>query len=328
MEDWSLYPIKFAPILKEKIWGGDAIRNVYRHDAGHREGIGESWDVSGMEGDDCEVVNGFLGGNTLSELAEVYMGDLVGDRVYSRFGAEFPLLVKLIDAKERLSIQVHPDDETAESQLGLRGKNELWYVLRAEPGAYVVAGFERPVLEEEFRAHIDNGTVEEVLHHVPVAEGDAIFIPAGCVHSIGAGCLILEIQQPSDITYRVFDYNRRDAEGCLRQLHIDEAMEAIDWGNWRNEKLNVSVRANDISPLIDRPCFTVNLMQIDRPKEYELGTIDSCVILTCARGHVTIRFGDDYITLTDAESVLIPAEMNTLTLVPTVPSLLVETYIK
>lgn len=323
-----LYPLKFAPILKSKIWGGDAIKSIYRHDAEGRHSIGESWDIAGMEDDDSEVINGFLEGNTLSELTEVYMGDLVGDHVYERFGAEFPLLVKLIDSRQRLSIQVHPDDELAERRHGLRGKNELWYVLHAEPGAYVTAGFGRPTSEDECRALLAGNTLEQSLHHIPVSKGDAIFIPAGCVHSIGAGCLILEIQQASDITYRVFDYGRRDDCGNPRQLHVDMAMEAVDWKNWHNDKLNVPVKLNDISPLIDRPCFSVSLMQLDRPKEYDLAVIDSFVILTCAEGHVTLHFAGDYITLTDAESILIPAEINSLTIVPTVKSLLVETYIK
>lgn len=324
----TLYPLKFAPILKNKIWGGDRIKTIYRHDTGVAGVVGESWDVSGMEGDDSVVINGFLEENTLSELVEVYMGDLVGDRIYERFGTDFPLLVKLIDAHDRLSVQVHPGEEMAQRCSGVHGKNEFWYVLDAEPGAYVSAGFECQMSEEVCREMVADNTLESALHRIPVSRGDALFIPAGCMHSIGAGCLILEIQQASDVTYRVYDYDRRDESGAPRELHVDSAMDAVDWAAWRHDKLNTDVKTNVLTPLIDLPCFTVNAMEIDRTKEYDLAMIDSFVILTCVEGHVTVKFDDDYLTLTDAESMLIPAETNSLTLTPTVKSRLLETYIK
>lgn len=323
-----LYPLKFAPILKSKIWGGDRINKLYRHDSSTLTSIGESWEVSGMEGDDSVVINGFLRGNSLSELVEVYMGDLVGEHVYDMFGSEFPLLVKLLDAKDNLSVQVHPTDAMAEENGLVRAKNELWYVVDAEKNSSVIAGFEVPVDEELCRNMLEAKTLGNVLHRISVKKGDAIFIPAGCVHSIEPGCFILEIQQTSDVTYRLYDYDRRDADGNCRQLHIDEAMCAIDWQNWRNDKLNVVAKSNQMVTLLDRPCFTSNLMEIDVPKEYELAMIDSFVILTCVSGHVTLKFDNDYLTLTDAESVLIPAEMTSLTIVPTVPSRLIESYIK
>lgn len=328
-EQNTLYPLKFAPILKEKVWGGDKIKSIYRHSVDEKSPIGESWELSALQNGDCEVINGFLAGNTLSELTEVYMGDLVGDGVYAKFGDVFPLLVKIIDARQQLSIQVHPNDDMVFGEEdGASGKNELWYVLDADAGACVVAGFEKPMSQADCADYIAHNELENVLHRIPVKKGDVVYVPAGCVHSIAAGCLILEIQQPSDITYRLYDFNRRDKDGNLRQLHIDKAVAAIDWENWKVDKLPVAAKTNDLSNIIDNEYFTVNLMDIDRPKEYELAAIDSFVVLTCTEGHVTIQFDGDFITLTDMESVLVPAEMTSLTLVPTVKSRLIETYIK
>lgn len=323
----KLYPLKFTPIIKRKVWGGEKIKSIYRHGVTDEANIGESWEIAAMsEEDDSEVINGFLQGNTLSELVEVYMGDLVGDHVYSTFGDSFPLLLKILDAQNQLSIQVHPSADNEE--LDVCEKNELWYVLQADPEAYVISGFNHEVLEDECLDLLEDGVLEHALRKVPVVKGDVVFVPSGCVHSIGPGCLILEIQQASDTTYRLYDFNRLDTNGQLRQLHIDEALENINWEGWCNDKIDYHVRTNDVTTVLDRPCFTFNIMEIDRPRDYELGLIDSFVILTCVEGHVTIGFDDDYITLTDMESVLIPAEINTLTLVPTVKSRLVETYIK
>ena len=329
MDSRALYPLKFVPILKEKIWGGERIKRVYRHDSQTDELLGESWDVSGMEGDESEVCNGFLEGNTLPDLLEVYMGDLVGDAVYERYGNCFPMLVKLLDAKRQLSIQVHPDDDKAE-QLGemMGGKNELWYVLGADEGASVIAGFEMHITEQQCNEFLERGELDRVLHRIPVEKGDVVYIPAGCVHSIGSGCTILEIQEPSDITYRLFDFNRKDVDGSLRELHIDKSLASIDWDNWKNDKLAVEVKTGELTSIIDRPCFTVNIMEIDKPKEYELGAIDSFIVLVCTEGHVTLKWDNDYITLSDMECVLIPAEMTSLMIVPTVKSRLIEAFIK
>ena len=323
----KLYPLKFKPILKQKLWGGDKIQNIYRHDEPKMETVGESWDVSAMEEDDCEVINGWLEGNTLADLTEVYMGDLVGDRVYEQYGAEFPLLLKIIDSNRDLSIQVHPNDELADEEHGLRGKTEMWYVLDAERDAYITLGFNRYVSKAEYIERVATSNLEEVLQKYPVKKGDVYFIPAGMVHSIGKGCLIMEVQQASDITYRIYDYNRKDADGNLRELHTELAQKAIDYENWQGRKITLQPAQNGIVNLVECPYFQVNEMQIDKPKEYDLAPINSFVLLSCVEGHVTLKWDDDYITLVEGETVLIPAEMNSLYIVPTVNTKLLETYI-
>ena len=323
----KLYPLKFKPILRQKLWGGDRIQNIYRHNEPKLTQVGESWDVSAMEEDDCEVINGWLEGNTLADLVEVYMGDLVGDRVYEQYGSEFPLLLKIIDANDNLSIQVHPNDDLADEEHGLNGKTEMWYVLDAEKDAYIILGFNRYVSKAEYIERVATSNLEEVLQKYPVKKGDVYFIPAGMVHSIGKGCLIMEVQQASDLTYRIYDFNRKDADGNLRELHTELAQRAIDFENWQGRKITLQPAQNGMVNLVECPYFQVNEMQVDRPKEYDLAPINSFVLLSCVEGHVTLKWDTDYLTLTDGETVLIPAEMNSLYIVPTVNTKLLETYI-
>jgi mannose-6-phosphate isomerase len=323
----KLYPLKFKPILRQKLWGGDRIQNIYRHNEPKLDQVGESWDVSAMDDDDCEVINGWLEGNSLADLVEVYMGDLVGDKVYEQYGSEFPLLLKIIDANDNLSIQVHPNDELAEEEHGLSGKTEMWYVLDAEKDAYIILGFNRYVSKSEYIERVATGHLEEVLQKYPVKKGDVYFIPAGMVHSIGKGCLIMEVQQASDLTYRIYDFNRKDADGNLRELHTELAQRAIDYENWQGRKITLQPAQNGMVNLVECPYFQVNEMQVDKPKEYDLAPVNSFVLLSCVEGHVTLKWEDDYLTLTDGETVLIPAEMNSLYIVPTVNTKLLETYI-
>ncbi len=322
-----LYPLKFKPIYKTKLWGGNKLQRYYRHDEAKVEAVGETWDVSAVSGDESVVENGFLAENTLAELAEVYLGELVGDSVYERYGNEFPLLVKLIDAMRDLSIQVHPNDEIAAERHQCSGKTEMWYVLDAELDAFIVAGFNQPVDKETYLHLVAENRLEEVLQKYPVKKGDVFFIPAGCVHAIGAGCVILEIQQTSDITYRIYDYNRLDADGKKRELHTDLAVDAIDFEHWRNEPIMLPHVHNELQQIVDCECFTSNLMTLTKPQEYDLAPIDSFVLLTVVEGHVTCRYADDYMTLVDGETALIPAEMNELVLIPTGEAKLLETYI-
>lgn len=319
----KLYPLKFKPLLHEKVWGGEHIKNIYRHDEPKMERVGESWDVVALsEENDSEVINGFFAENTLSELVEVYMGNLVGDRVYEKYGNEFPMIVKVIDAADRLSVQVHPDDQMAERKGETGGKEEMWYVLDAEPGASLLLGFTQEVTPEQLRLMSENGTVESVLKRFDVKKGDVFHIPTGVVHAIGKGCLILEVQQASDVTYRMYDYGRG------RELHLDDALEAIDYEHWQGRKVGVLPRLNEDVNLVKSDKFIVNIIEIDKPKEYELGEVDSFVILTCAEGHVTVKWDDDYLTLVDGETLMVPAEMDSLMLLPTVKSKIIETYIE
>jgi len=319
----TLYPLKFKPLLHEKVWGGERIKRIYRHDVPKMEHVGEAWDVVALNDEnDSEVINGFLEENTLSELTEVYMGDLVGDRVYEKYGNEFPLIVKVIDAADRLSVQVHPNDELAERKGEVGGKEEMWYVLDAEPGANVLLGFTQEVTAEQLRQMSKDGTVESVLQRFDVKKGDVFHIPAGVVHAMGKGCLILEIQQSSDVTYRMYDYGRG------RELHLDDALEAIDYEHWQGRKVGVQPRLNEDVNLVKSDKFVVNIIEIDKAKEYELAEVDSFVILTCAEGHVTVKWDGDYLTLVDGETLMVPAEMDSLLLVPTVKSKIIETYIE
>ncbi|MCI7338604.1 MAG: class I mannose-6-phosphate isomerase [Bacteroidales bacterium] len=322
-----LYPLKFKPIYKTKLWGGNRLQRYYRHDAAGAAGVGETWDVSAVRDNESVVENGFLAENTLPELIEVYLGDLVGDAVYERYGNEFPLLVKLIDAAQHLSIQVHPNDDIAAERHQSWGKTEMWYVLDAAPDAFIVAGFTRAIDKAEYLKLVSENRLEEVLQKHPVSKGDVFFIPAGCVHSIGAGCVLLEIQQTSDITYRIYDYNRTDANGNPRELHTDLAVDAIDFEHWKNEKIALLHQHNALQTVVKCPYFTSNLMILTKPQEYDLAPIDSFVLLTVLEGHVTCRYGDEYITAVDGETLLIPAEMNELLLVPTGEAKLLETYV-
>ena len=237
------------------------------------------------------------------------------------------MLLKIIDANRDLSIQVHPNDELAEEEHGLNGKTEMWYVLDAEDDAHIILGFNRYVSKAEYIERLATGNLEEVLQKYPVRRGDVYFIPAGMVHSIGKGCLIMEVQQASDITYRIYDYNRKDADGNLRELHTELAQKAIDFENWQGRKISLQPAQNGIVNLVQCPYFQVNEMQIDKPKEYDLAPINSFVLLSCVEGHVTLKWDDDYLTLVDGETVMIPAEMNSLYIVPTVNTKLLETYI-
>ena len=208
-----LYPLKFKPILKEKIWGGRRLGEKLGKRLPAGRVVGESWELSGLDGNRSVVRNGPLKGNDLEELIEVYMGELVGDRVYERFGLQFPLLIKYLDVQQPLSVQVHPNDDLAAERHGSYGKTEMWYVIDSEKDAELCLGFNRPVTKEEYLRHVADGTLADILARVPVKPDNAYFIPAGAIHAIGKGILIAEIQQTSDITYRVFDWNRVDKNG-------------------------------------------------------------------------------------------------------------------
>ena len=220
----TLYPLKFKPIYKQVIWGGSRLHD-YLGKPAVPEKTGESWEISGVSGDVSVVAEGFLKGNTLEELIEVYMGDLVGDMVYDAFGTEFPILVKFIDANDNLSVQVHPDDEYAAEYHGKKGKTEMWYIVHAEKDASLISGFNRDVDEKKFMDHLKGGKLAEILNTVAVEKGDVFFLPAKRVHAIGSGIVLAEIQQTSDLTYRIYDWERVGADGKPRELHLDHALE-------------------------------------------------------------------------------------------------------
>lgn len=322
-----LYPLKFTPILKERIWGGNKLGTIFNKKipAGI-EHCGESWEISGVDGSVSEVSNGFLAGNNLQEVAEIYMADLLGDKVYEQFGCEFPLLIKLIDANDVLSIQVHPDNKTAAQRHHAYGKTEMWYVIDADKGASLISGFNKNVERAEYLQRLADGSLVDILHFENVAPGDAFFIPAGRVHAIGKGILLAEIQQTSDITYRIFDWNRVDAEGKSRELHTDLALDVIDFSEISDAKVHAK-QGKEVE-LVKCPYFIINKLELSTVRECNYSFIDSFIIYVCIEGEVEVDSENaPSENLHKGECMLIPAEINNILLKPTKQSLILEVYI-
>ncbi len=311
----SLYPLKFTPILKERIWGGIKLSTELNKPATNKK-IGESWELSACEGDESVVSNGFLAGNSLTELIEIYMGELVGEGVYQHYGLNFPLLFKIIDAAEYLSIQVHPDDEVAAERHNSFGKTEMWYVMEAEPGAELIVGFNDGITREKYIAAVENNTTENILRKIPVTKGDVIFIPAGLVHAIGKGILLAEIQQSSDITYRIYDYNRLDDKGNPRQLHVDEALDVINFESCSDPKISYKEKLNEIVPLVSCDYFTTNLLKFNKQIIRNYGDVDSFKVYMCTEGSYNILFDGYYTYINTGETVLIPASIGEVIIIP------------
>lgn len=322
-----LYPLKFSPILKDKIWGGTKLKTLFNKPA-TSDHLGESWELSGYEGDESVVTNGFLAGNNLAELLEVYMGDLVGDRVFERYGHTFPLLFKLIDANDNLSIQVHPNDETARARHDSLGKTEMWYVVDADPGAELIIGFAHDSSKEEYSQAVERGEVERLLQHVPVQRGDVFFIPAGLVHAIGRGVVVAEIQESSDITYRIYDYKRKDADGHERELHVAQALDVIDFAASPRPKTPYEPRLNEPVELVSCDYFTTNSLHFDREVVRDYAPIDSFVAYMCLEGAFDIVCEGEKTPVQRGETVLVPAAINEVKLVPSQPSTLLEVYVQ
>jgi len=321
-----LYPLKFNPILKDRIWGGKKLKSNYGKNA-LNDKLGESWELSGYENDESVVANGFLEGNNLVELTEVYMGDLVGDKVYDIFGLTFPLLFKLIDANENLSIQVHPGDEIAAERHNSFGKTEMWYVVEAEPNAELIIGFNKDCTQEEYVDALENDRVEDLLQKVPVQKGDVFFIPAGLVHAIGKGVLVAEIQQSSDITYRIYDYKRVDDKGNERELHTEQALDVIDYSACTQPKTVYTPVLNQITKLAECEYFTTNMIQFDHALTRNYGTIDSFVSYMCVEGSFIVETEAEKLLVQKGETVLIPACINEVGLIPDELTTLLEVYV-
>lgn len=321
-----LYPLKFTPILKDKIWGGTKLKTLFDKPT-TSDCLGESWELSGYEGDESVVSNGFLAGNNLTELIETYMGDLVGEKVFEQYGLSFPLLFKLIDANDFLSIQVHPNDETAKARHNSFGKTEMWYVVDAEPGAELIIGFKNDSSKEEYSAAVENGEVENLLQKVPVKKGDVFFIPAGLVHAIGKGVVVAEIQQSSDITYRIYDYKRKDANGNERELHVAQALDVINFAASREPKTAYEPKLNEVVPLVTSDYFTTNWLHFDREVVRDYAAIDSFVAYMCLEGTFDIVSNGEKTPVKAGETVMIPAEINEVKLVPSQACTLLEVYV-
>lgn len=321
-----LYPLKFNPILFEKIWGGSKLKTILNKPI-TSDKTGESWEMSAVENTVSVVSNGFLKENTLTEIVEIYLSDLLGEKVYQKYGEEFPLLIKFIDANDDLSVQVHPPDDVARERHHAYGKTEMWYIIDAEPNAYIYLGFNENITKEEFAERIDNGTVADVLNKIPVHKGDVFFVPAGRIHAIGKGILLAEIQQTSDITYRVFDWNRTDAQGKPRQLHIDEAMDVINYQKLEQPKVIYEAVNNRAVELISCAYFTTNFLTFNQTIEREYEWIDSFKILIFIDGNGNIAFENGLEPYSCGDVFLIPAELHEILLQPNRETKLLEVYI-
>ncbi len=325
----DLYPIKFKPIFHEKIWGGNRMKTILNKDFGKLPNCGESWELSGVEGNISVVSNGFLAGNDLNEIIEIYMGDLVGEKVYEQFGNEFPLLIKFIDAQDDLSIQVHPDDKLSKKRHNAYGKTEMWYVAGTEEGALINSGFNQEVDRNKYLEYINAGKLSDLLHYDKAEVGDVFFIPAGRVHAIGKGCLVAEIQQTSDVTYRIFDYNRKDDKGNERELHTDLALDAIDFSYSSEYKTRYDIDQNKVSQLVSCPYFTTNIQVFTEETEKDYNQIDSFVIYMTMEGSFEIAWEEGTETVEMGETVLIPADLESVRLKPKSESVkILEVYIK
>lgn len=315
-----MYPIKLKPILKQHIWGGDALLDIKK---GQRLRVyksktyGESWDVSGIEGNISVISNGFLKGNNLQEATEVYMGELVGESVFERYGLEFPLLLKTLYCKDKTSVQVHPDDELAAERHQSCGKTEMWYIIDAEPDALLYIGFKNPnITREEYIDAVAKGTVADIIEPVKVNAGDAFLIPSGTVHSISGGVTLVEIQQPVDLTYRIFDWNRVDSNGKSRELHTAFAVDAIDFSSNANAcRRDYKTVVNSAIEVASCDYFTCNILKVEGSTERNISSLDSFVLYYCTDGSVEITTDDGAETLSKGEVLLIPAEANEITLI-------------
>ncbi|SEL33749.1 mannose-6-phosphate isomerase, type 1 [Aquimarina amphilecti] len=308
MSSDSLYILKFQPILKEKIWGGSKLNNLLGKKP-KGSFIGESWEISDVEGDCSIVVNGEFEGKTLKELLTSYQHKLIGKKNFDRFGAKFPLLIKFIDAKQDLSVQLHPGDEIARKKHNSLGKTEMWYITQADKDANIIIGFNQEVGPELYEKHVANKTIKDILHYESVAEGDTFFVYSGLIHAIGKGVLLAEIQQTSDITYRVYDWDRKDSEGNYRELHQQDALEAIDFSDNSDYKVQYNLERNQVTNLVECPHFITNLVAVDEEVSLSHKKLDSFVIYMCVEGKAEIIHGEQKVNVTYGETILVPASI-------------------
>lgn len=305
-------PLKFNALLKSTLWGGDKIIPFKNLDV-QQENVGESWEISGVKGNETIVADGPYAGKKLNELVEELKGKLVGEDNYQRFGNEFPLLIKFIDARQDLSIQVHPTDEIAKMQGKERGKTEMWYLMDSDKDATLLCGLKKKITPEEYAQMVENDTIVDAIDRYEVKEGDCFFLPAGRIHAIGTGCFLAEIQQTSDVTYRIYDFKRKDKDGNYRQLHTKEAAECINYNVESNYRTDYTPVKNQGVSLVQCPYFNTAVYDLDEPMTIDYSDLDSFVILIGLKGNATITDNEgNTFTLQAGESVLVPATTETL----------------
>jgi mannose-6-phosphate isomerase len=320
------YPFKFRPILKEKIWGGQKLKKTL-HKHSPYENCGETWEISGVPGNISVVSEGPLTGTSLPKLIETYQDQLVGKKVYAKEGNKFPLLVKFIDANQDLSIQVHPNDELAQKRHQSLGKTEMWYIFQADPGSRLIVGFNQPMDKRKYLEYFNSGRLMEVLNQEPVDPDDVFFVPAGRVHTIGKGILLAEIQQTSDVTYRIYDFDRVDKNGNSRELHTEEALEALDFQHYPEYKTSYDQSLNKSVSIVNSPYFEVNRLYFDYETTRNYDHLDSFVIYVCVDGKLRLSWDGQHITLAKGEAVLVPASIKELNLLPSPSFKILESFI-
>ena len=316
---------KFNPLLKSILWGGEKIV-PFKHLTSDQKQVGESWEISGVKDNESVVSDGEYKGWTLNKLVDTLKDKLVGKENYARFGNEFPLLVKFIDARQQLSIQVHPTDEQAQAKGLGRGKTEMWYVMESDADASLRSGLKQKITPEQYKEMVENDTITEALCEYPVKEGDVFFLPAGRIPSIGAGCFLAEIQETSDVTYRIYDFKRKDAEGNYRQLHTKEAAECIDYTVYPDYRTQYEARKNEPVELVSCPYFTTSVYDLTEPMTLDYSDLDSFVIFVGLKGEGEIIDAEgNTISFRAGESVLLPATATTVKVSGTIKFL--ESYV-
>lgn len=321
-----IYPLKFKSIIKEKVWGGTKLKSILNKEV-HTDNAGESWELSGVENNLSEVINGPLKGKNIKELISIYKSDLIGKSVYNQFNDFFPLLIKFIDASDDLSVQVHPDDKTAQERHKENGKNEMWYIIDADEDANLILGVKENLSRSEYAEHVEQKTLRNLLNTVKVKTGDAAYIPAGRIHAIMKGVFLAEIQQCSDLTYRIYDWDRKDLKGNYRQLHTEQAKDVVDLEKHKDYLINYKHKINDSVNLCKNKYFTVNLIEFDKNTTKNYKSSDSFVIFICISGQFNINYKQGEITVNKGEIVLIPACINNIELMPDGRSEILEVYI-
>ena len=320
-----MQPIKFNPLLVQTLWGGEKII-PFKHLHSDLTQVGESWEISGVKGNETVVSEGEFKDKKLNELVDELKGKLVGEANYKRFGNDFPLLIKFIDARQELSIQVHPTDELAQKRGKLRGKTEMWYIMDSDENAKLRAGMKEKITPEQYKQMVEDDTITEAIAEYKVKEGDCFFLPAGRIHSIGTGCFLAEIQQTSDVTYRIYDFKRKDKDGNYRELHTEEAAECIDYNVEPNYRTEYTPVKNEGVALVECPYFTTAVYDLNEPMTLDYSELDSFVILIGLKGSGEITDNEgNTTTLCEGETILIPATTNEVKVTGNIKFL--ETYV-
>jgi len=301
---------KFQPLLKSTLWGGERII-PFKHLNDNMENVGESWEISGVKDNETIVSEGQYKGKKLNDLVAELKEKLVGKECYKRYGDEFPLLIKFIDARQDLSIQVHPTDEIAKKQGRERGKTEMWYLMDSAPEAKLYSGLKKKITPEEYKKMVEDDTICDALAQYAVKEGDVFFLPAGRIHAIGAGCFLAEIQQTSDVTWRIYDFKRKDKNGNYRELHTQQASEAIDYAVYDNYRTEYTPVQNQRQEVVKCQYFTTSIFDLTSDggeKNLDYTDHDGFVILIGVKGEGTLTNANGESTsLNTGETILIPA---------------------